>query len=225
MTNPIQRLSAIFARILFAQAEQVSDEQRMTLISTGRLILSADYSVTNLRAFGTPTSGLEWLPTALGAARDTDHTDLMEQVRQCIGYAPWTPRYCESDWSLPFYRSIALGELVGPNGYVPDDTFCLGVFLLAPHTVYPEHAHGAGELYYVICGNLEWEFDEQGNSFRAGPGEFVLIEPHQRHELRTCDEPLFAIWVWTEDIHADTYVHAPGRWGLGERRIAARISF
>ena len=140
----------------------------------------------------------------------------MEALRSCIGFAPWTTFYAESDWSEPFLDEIACAALVGPTGIVRSDEVALGLFLLGPGTTYREHAQALDEVYHVIGGQAEWGLDRKANRHVFGPGALVHTSPDQRHDIRTGNEPIVCAYVWTNSPAASTYYRSDGPWGEGE---------
>jgi quercetin dioxygenase-like cupin family protein len=75
----------------------------------------------------------------------------------------------------------------------------------APHTIYPDHAHAAVELYYVIAGKALWKRGGEPWVERY-PGEVVLHETGMRHAMATGDEPLVACAIWISHTDAPVVV-------------------
>ncbi|MGB3177026.1 MAG: dimethylsulfonioproprionate lyase family protein [Albidovulum sp.] len=99
---------------------------------------------------------------------------------------------------------MAVVELIGPDGMLPDSALRFGLLLQEARLQYPWHRHAAEELYLVLSGRADWAVDNQPATPRA-PGTFIHHQPNQPHAMMTADEPLLAAWVWTGDIGAQTY--------------------
>jgi len=98
-----------------------------------------------------------------------------------------------------YMASYAYCDLIGPDGFYPGDDFLMGLFLLGPGRFYKDHYHPAPELYWTLTGPSLWRV--AGAEFAARPaGSTIWHTPHAVHATRTLDEPLLAVWIWTEDI-------------------------
>ncbi len=96
------------------------------------------------------------------------------------------PRYADS--SLASSRSVSLNFTVQ-----------------APHTIYPDHAHTAVELYYVISGKAHWKRGSEPWVTRY-PGDVILHPTGMRHAMQTGDEPLVASAVWVSHTDAPVVI-------------------
>lgn len=94
--------------------------------------------------------------------------------------------------------------LVGPDSQIVAGDFLFGLYLQAPHSDYPRHSHVAEEYYSVLSGHAAWEKDRGGYT-ALPPGACILHESNQWHAMRTGDEPLLAMWIWTGDLSNDSY--------------------
>lgn len=104
----------------------------------------------------------------------------------------------------------AFVSLIGGTGFIPADDFELGLFLIAPKTLYRDHHHKAPELYVPLTGPHEWRF---------GVGEgWTEYEAHRPiwnttmrvHATLVRDVPFLALFAWTADVDAvSTVVPAP----------------
>jgi hypothetical protein len=93
---------------------------------------------------------------------------------------------------------------------VPADDFELGLFLIAPKTLYRDHRHKAPELYVTLTGPHEWRFGvgESWTEYEAHTP--IWNEPMQVHATLVRDIPFLALFAWTRDVMADaTVVRAP----------------
>lgn len=109
--------------------------------------------------------------------------------------------------------------LVGPNdAVISSDTFLLGLFLLAPRTLYRDHKHAAPEIYVPLTGPTGWRFDK--HSWEDHPAGSVIVNPpHHVHATRVYDVPFLAIFAWTQDIGSGCEVVEAADWLQIERYL------
>jgi mannose-6-phosphate isomerase-like protein (cupin superfamily) len=107
------------------------------------------------------------------------------------------------DHKLPdFSQSYAHTEIVGPSAPVSSQDMRCGFILMAPHTLYPTHAHSAVELYLVLGGTAEWQRGAEPWA-RRPPGAFILHPSRIGHAMRTTEEPLLALFAWHGVLESD----------------------
>ena len=104
-----------------------------------------------------------------------------------------------------FYSTAAAAELIGPDGAIDADDLRFGFFIIGPDANYVRHWHSAEELYMVLSGTAEWNFDD-GWTARV-PGDVVHIPSLTPHALRTTTSPVLMLYSWTGDITFETYGH------------------
>ncbi len=102
-----------------------------------------------------------------------------------------------------FMDDYAFAKLIGPNGVYPGHDFMMGLFIIGPGQLYPDHLHAAPEFYWLFSGPTEWRFSIDGPWVEKKPGELQWNKPFGSHAMRTSDVPLFAVWAWTQDIDGD----------------------
>ncbi len=125
--------------------------------------------------------------------------DAVAELRELGDHLPWRYGYARREDAPDLGDRVAFAELVGPDAPCRSDAVCLGLTLIAPHTLYPEHRHPAIELYYVISGTATWSAG--GRAARAAPGAFVLHPSGVSHAMETHGEPLLAAYSWSgEDV-------------------------
>ena len=107
----------------------------------------------------------------------------------------------ESKRGVPyiFKGGYAFSEIVGDMGLKFSNRIRLGFFLQKPNTNYPLHAHDAEELYFFLSGSADWQIE--GKKFKVFPGLTISHESREEHATLTSKNPLFAVWIWTGDIH------------------------
>ena len=77
-------------------------------------------------------------------------------------------------------------------------TAAVGVLLLAPDNVYPHHRHPADEVYLPLTV-AQWSSGQDEPFTALEPGRPLHHEPLQPHAVRTADERLLALYLWTGD--------------------------
>ncbi len=102
-----------------------------------------------------------------------------------------------------FMDDYAFANLIGPGGVYPGDDFMLGLFIIGPGQIYPDHLHAAPELYWLFSGPTEWRFSVDGPWIQKKAGELHWNNSSESHAIRTLAAPLFAAWAWTRDIDGD----------------------
>jgi quercetin dioxygenase-like cupin family protein len=110
------------------------------------------------------------------------------------------PNYSDEAMGQPSYmNNYAYAEIIGPAGVYPGDDFLLGLFLLGPGIYYPNHAHPAPELYWILAGDSEWRVRDEPFDPRE-PGETIWHEPFVPHATCVGGTPLLCVWAWTRDV-------------------------
>ena len=86
--------------------------------------------------------------------------------------------------------------LIGPeNAPVKSDQYLLGLFLLAPYTLYRDHKHPAPELYVTLTGPTGWRFDI-GEWEEHEAGSRLFNPSNVAHATRVDEVPFFALFAW-----------------------------
>lgn len=89
--------------------------------------------------------------------------------------------------------------------YAVDENLGLSYTVQGPNAIYPDHAHKAIEIYYVISGKALWKRGDEPWVERY-PGEVILHSAGMRHAMKTGDEPLVAMAVWISDVNSGLVV-------------------
>ena len=58
------------------------------------------------------------------------------------------------------------------------------------------HRHAAEEVYIVISGTAAWARGEAAEALRP-PGSVIHHPPWMSHGMRTAEEPLLALYLWS----------------------------
>ncbi len=94
-----------------------------------------------------------------------------------------------------FLDGHAYVEIVGPRRLFRSANTRVGLLLMAPSILYPEHSHPAEEVYHVVSGTAEWW--QQGEEWAAKPPGAVVHHPSGLpHATRTASEALLAVYCW-----------------------------
>ena len=125
----------------------------------------------------------------------------------------WSPAFYPEDGypDIPRFRDgYAFGMSVGDPRWAKDavttsERIGLSYTVQAPHTLYPDHAHAAVEIYYVIAGKALWKRGGEPWVERY-PGEVILHETGMRHAMATADEALVACALWISHTNAPIVV-------------------
>lgn len=86
--------------------------------------------------------------------------------------------------------------LIGPeHAPVMSDQYLLGLFLLAPWTLYRDHKHRAPELYVTLTGPTGWRF-EVGDWEEHEAGSRLFNPSNVTHATRVDETPFLALFAW-----------------------------
>jgi hypothetical protein len=143
-----------------------------------------------------------YLAAALDLAEAGPAATVAAAARPFAASLDWCHWYRVDDRLPDFSRNFAHAEIVGPIGPVVSQDLCCGLILMAPHTLYPSHAHSAVELYLVLGGTAEWQRGAEPWA-RRPPGAFILHPSRIGHAMRSGAEPLLALYAWHGDLESD----------------------
>ena len=94
-----------------------------------------------------------------------------------------------------FQANHANTVVVGVDGIERRNDVRIGVSLVAPDTVYPDHNHPPEEIYAVLSDGA-WRQNE-GPWRKPGLGGTIHNVPNILHGMRSYDTPLLAVWsLW-----------------------------
>lgn len=107
----------------------------------------------------------------------------------------WQRRGTAKPGDEPFYSGHANATVVGRGGLEERGDLLIGVSLVAPGVVYPDHHHPPEEVYVSLAAgqwrnaDTPWTDPGQGGLFYNPPG---IV-----HAMRTGSDPLLAVWcLW-----------------------------
>lgn len=146
-----------------------------------------------------PASAL--LPQILAAGRRGPLAEIVEAFATVEPALRWTqnPNYDDAKLGAGYMAGYAYADFVGPRGLADAAGVAIGVLILGPGRLYPDHNHPAAELYHVLAGTAEWKAGAGGFQPRP-PGSAIYHAPFVSHAMRVGDEPLFALYGWVGDV-------------------------
>ena len=106
----------------------------------------------------------------------------------------------------------AFVSLMGGTGFIAADDFELGLFLIAPKTLYRDHCHRAPELYVPLTGPHEWRFGTGKSWTEYEAHTPIWNEPMQVHATLVRDLPFLSLFAWTKDVDAEASVTLSPDW-------------
>lgn len=135
------------------------------------------------------------LPDALAVARDAGRPALRRAVAGAFAaLAPrlqWRPRASATD---PAFRDAHANTLVlGPGGVEGRDDVQVGVTLMAPHTLYPNHSHPPEEVYLALTPGEWWNARMDWTD--PGPDGLIYNPPGITHAMRSGAPAFLAVWL------------------------------
>lgn len=141
------------------------------------------------------------LPETVGAAI-TVASDVAAAIAAVERELHWqqNPNYSDAAMGQRGYMDgYAYAEIVGPSGFFAGDDFLLGLLLIGPDRIYPEHWHAAPELYWTLTGPSKWKNGTGAWAVREA-GALFWHDPFVVHATATDATPLLAIWAWARDV-------------------------
>lgn len=142
--------------------------------------------------------GHSYLQAAVSKAKENGGAaaaaaNAIETLDDCV---TWYQRQGLRPELADFDEKHALATLIGPAdrpGVLElRDDLLVGISLVAPGMIYPDHNHPPEELYLALTDG-EWHQD-QGPWFAPGPNGIVYNTPNVLHGMRALDEPQLAVW-------------------------------
>jgi hypothetical protein len=154
-----------------------------------------------------------WLGPAL-AAVDAAHQPLAEAIAAAAPHLAWVAYdgYPRDRIGEGFATGHAFASILGEGAPFGAVDFDLGLFLIAPHVLYRDHAHAAPELYAPLTGPHGWRFGP-GTALEVMPAHRPIWNPPQRpHLTKVGAVPFLCLFVWTRDVNEPAHVLPAGDW-------------
>jgi quercetin dioxygenase-like cupin family protein len=99
---------------------------------------------------------------------------------------------------------MAYCQVLGPGAILPHNEIRCGLFFLPAGSNYPNHVHGADEIYIVVAGSGEWSL-QCGQCEQKETGDIIEVPSMTVHALLTRKRSALMLWSWTGDITLDRY--------------------
>ncbi|NGM45194.1 hypothetical protein G5B31_06555 [Rhodobacter sp. SGA-6-6] len=143
-----------------------------------------------------------------------DQPALAGAIAAAAPFLRWTTYggYPPDQIGAAFLRGHAFCSILGEGGPIPARDFDLGLFLIAPHLLYRDHAHAAPELYAPLTGPHGWRFGP-GRPLVAKPAHRPVWNPPNRpHLTKVGPVPFLCLYGWTRDIWQPASVLPAADW-------------
>lgn len=154
-----------------------------------------------------------WLAAALNALMATEPA-LAHAIAGAADQFCWITydAYPRAEIGEAFATGHAFAALRGGEApYVADD-FELGLFLIAPGTLYRDHQHAAPELYAPLTGPHGWRFGT-GRPLIVKPAHEPVWNPALQPHLTLAGRvPFLSFYVWTRDVQEVAHVIPADDW-------------
>ncbi|MGI1663745.1 dimethylsulfonioproprionate lyase family protein [Palleronia sp. KMU-117] len=153
------------------------------------------------------------LPAALDALAAT-HPTLALAIRLAAPHLPWnTYDYDDPAIGPHFPKAHAFCSILGEDGAaIRVEGMDFGLFLVAPHVLYRDHAHAAPELYAPLTGPHGWRFAPDAPLVLRPAHRPVWNVPHAAHLIKVGPVPFLCLFAWTADIASPAYVLPASDW-------------
>ncbi|GAB1362198.1 hypothetical protein MASR1M32_14340 [Rhodobacter sp.] len=125
--------------------------------------------------------------------------------------------YPPQEVGTDFIRSHAFCSLIGEAASIPAQDFDLGIFLIAPHVLYRDHAHPAPELYAPLTGPHGWRFGPDRPLVQKPAHRPVWNPAHQPHLTKVGAVPFLCLFGWTRDVWLPAHMIPASDWPELER--------
>ena len=127
--------------------------------------------------------------------------------------------YPEAEIGPRFPRAHGFASLIGEAGHVGARDFDLGLFLIAPGTLYRDHHHMAPELYAPLTGPHSWRFGPGAPWIDKPAHDPVWNEPWAPHATLVREVPFLCLFGWTRDVNSPANVVPAADWAVIERQL------
>lgn len=146
-----------------------------------------------------PLPACDFIPAALATM---NNTSLAQAITAALPHLHWITydAYPREEIGADFADGHAFTSLIGQGSFHPAEDFDLGLFVIAPNTLYRDHHHKAPELYLPLTGPHGWRFLPDKTYHQKPANEPVWNEPWAPHATWTGDTPFFCIFAWTRDV-------------------------
>ena len=150
------------------------------------------------------------LDAALSAVKGAE--DVKAAIAEARPHLHWITYdlYAGDSIGARFPKAHAFASLIGGEGHVLSEDFELGLFLIAPGTLYRDHHHAAPELYAPLTGPHRWRFGPDTPWLEKPAHEPVWNPAWAIHATLVTGVPFLCLFGWTGDVNiAAKTVQAP----------------
>ena len=153
------------------------------------------------------------LPAALRELAST-HPGLAGAIATATPLLRWQSYdgYAPDTIGESFASNHAFASLLGEDAAIPATDFDLGLFLIAPHVLYRDHAHPAPELYAPLTGPHGWRFGPDRPLVIKAAHQPVWNPPMQPHLTKVGPVPFLCLYAWTRDVTSAAQVIPAQDW-------------
>ena len=135
----------------------------------------------------------EYLSQVIRSETNKFTNPLLNSIKKVRDSLTWEYGYIDLPSDLK--QKYAYTELLGPDGPILGQELILGLVLLAPGCLYPEHSHEQiAESYVVLSGTVT-----VNNNQDFSTGDSIYNSPGEKHELATANVPCLLAYTWTGD--------------------------
>jgi hypothetical protein len=154
-----------------------------------------------------------WLADALAPLSKT-HPDLAAAIASAAPLLEWVTydAYPRALIGEAFATGHAFASILGGDAPFAARDFDLGLFLIAPNTLYRDHHHAAPELYAPLTGPHGWRFGLGRPLITKPAHQPVWNPPHQPHLTKVGEVPFLSLFVWTRDVNDTAEVIPADDW-------------
>ena len=134
-----------------------------------------------------------WLEQAIKTGKAGPTGKLADALENLAPKLFWQRRMDRPSIHPKWPNSHANSVIIGDTGLECRNDVRIGVSLLAPYTIYPNHQHPPEEVY-IALSNGSWR---QNDGFwqTRGAGGLIYNPPNIVHAMKSNSDPLLAIWI------------------------------
>ncbi|MGI9408030.1 MAG: dimethylsulfonioproprionate lyase family protein [Hyphomicrobiaceae bacterium] len=149
-------------------------------------------------------AALNHLPGLLNDLSSWDD-DFQDMLRATADAASWFMSYDAKDVGDTLAGGLVATQVAGKRGLLRTDTLFTGFFLIGPNVTYPLHDHVSDELYFVVSGAVDIQNGFDAEPQRITADAYSVTPSGVPHELRTGNDPVLMIYVWTGQVDCDVF--------------------
>lgn len=148
------------------------------------------------------------------ALLEPDQPALATAIAAAAPHLAWGPydSYPRAEIGEAFASGHAFASVIGEGAAIPARDFDFGLFLIAPHVLYRDHAHPAPELYAPLTGPHGWRFAPGAPLVVKPAHQPVWNDPDRPHLTKVGPNPFLCLFAWTRDTTAPARVLPAADW-------------